>query len=545
MQLGRYEVEGQLGSGGMSEALLARGPSGRRVVLKRPRQADPELMARLRDEGRLGAKLFHPNLVETLESFEHQGLPVVALGFVDGPTVDELRKARPLAPAAVARVGCQIAEALGCIHGALGDDGQPLRAVHRDVSPRNILVAPTGDAVLIDLGIARFDELRGAKTETGMVLGTLRYMAPELIDGARASTASDFYSLGCVLIEAATGQSCFEGAPSAVAVAIVTKGPLALPAASSIEPRLKTLLQRMCARDPKQRFQEAHELSRALRELEAALGGGQEALAARVAEQAQARAAAANPFAAAAPGAPRAVTGLNPGSTVSGAATIPMPMVQEGSAGPASASGGTLQLSRLSTGVAPIGGTATGSGGSAPLSPERSPERSPASMSPMQPAPTASAPQPPVRVAAPSFAPPRADLSLELAVEPRTARTHAPASDYSEAATHRPTYQQDSKVLGTALKVIVVAALLAGAFGWWRYSTDEEARQKAERVKLRLERDAVLLQDAMKDTAEPCESRTDAFWVYPDGKGTDVVVDSATKVPKHLRSKARCVIPAR
>lgn len=537
MQLGRYEVEGQLGSGGMSEALLARAPSGRRVVLKRPRQADPELMARLRDEGRLGAKLFHPNLVETLESFEHQGLPVVALGFVDGPTVDELRKARPLAPAAVARVGCQIAEALGCIHGALGDDGQPLRAVHRDVSPRNILVAPTGDAVLIDLGIARFDELRGAKTETGMVLGTLRYMAPELIDGARASTASDFYSLGCVLIEAATGQSCFEGAPSAVAVAIVTKGPLALPAASSLEPRLKALLQRMCARDPKQRFQEAHELSRALRELEAALGGGQEALAARVAEQAQARAAAANPFAAAAPGAPRAVTGLNPGSTVSGAATIPMPMVHEGSAGPASVSGGTLQLSRLSTGVAPIGGAAPSGGASAPLPPAPLPSALPA--------PLASAPQPPVRVAAPSFAPPRADLSLELAVEPRTARTQAPAADYSEAPTHRPTYQQDSKVLGTALKVIAVAALLAGAFGWWRYSTDEEARQKAERVKQRLERDAVLLQDAMKDTAEPCESRTDAFWVYPDGKGTDVVVDSATKVPKHLRAKARCVIPAR
>lgn len=540
MQVGRFEVIRQLGGGGMSEALLARAASGRMVVLKRPRQADAELMARLRDEGRLGAKLFHANLVETLEAFEHEGLPVVALGFVDGPTVDELRKARPLPPAAVARLGCQIAEALGCIHGALGDDGRPLRAVHRDVSPRNIIVAPSGDAVLIDLGIARFDELRGARTETGMVLGTLRYMAPELIDGAAASPASDFYSLGCVLVEAATGLNCFSGPPSEVAVAIVTKGPLALPAASTIEPRLKALLARMCARDSKQRFQEAHELSRALRELEGALGGGQEALAARVTERAQALEGAGGPFTEAAAGAPRAVTGVNPEPTMSGAATLPMPMVAEasattGGAAPEGASAGTLQLSMLSSGVAPIGARAPAAAVSAAV------PAAPASLPASLPAP----PRAPARAAAPSFAPPRVDASLELAVEPRSARTQAPAADYSQAPTHRPSYQQDSKILGTALKLIAVLALLAGAFGYWRYSTDEEARQKAEGVKRRLERDAVLLQDAMKDTAEPCESRSDAFWVYPDGKGTDVVVDSATKVPKPLRAKARCVLPAR
>ena len=531
MQVGRFEVIRQLGGGGMSEALLARAASGRLVVLKRPRQPDAELMARMRDEGRLGAKLFHANLVETLEAFEHEGLPVVALGFVDGPTVDELRKARPLPPAAVARLGCQIAEALGCIHGALGDDGRPLRAVHRDVSPRNIIVAPSGDAVLIDLGIARFDELRGARTETGMVLGTLRYMAPELIDGAAASPASDFYSLGCVLVEAATGLNCFSGPPSEVAVAIVTKGPLALPAASTIEPRLKALLARMCARDAKQRFQEAHELSRALRDLEGALGGGQEALSTRVTERALALETPGGSATMADAGAPHAQTGPSAGPTLSSAATLPMPMVAGGGTAPQPTSAGTLQLSMLSSGVAPIGARAPAEAGSAAV--------------PAVPAPLPAPPRAPARGAAPTFAPPRADLSLELAVEPRSARTQAPAADYSQVPTHRPTYQQDSKVLATALKLIAVLALLAGGFGYWRYSTDEEARQKAEGVKRRLERDAVLLQDAMKDTAEPCESRSDAYWVYPDGKGTDVVVDSATKVPKHLRAKARCVLPAR
>jgi hypothetical protein len=138
--IGSYTVERSLGVGGMSEAILARSPSGRLVVLKKPRGFDPELSARLRDEGRLGSRIFHKYLVETLDCFEHQGTPVLVLGYVEGPTLDELRKRAPLAPVSIARVGCQVAEALGAIHDALGDDGGPLGAIHRDVSARNIVV---------------------------------------------------------------------------------------------------------------------------------------------------------------------------------------------------------------------------------------------------------------------------------------------------------------------------------------------------------------------------------------------------------------------
>lgn len=500
MQVGRYEVQRSLGSGGMSEALLALAPSGRMVVLKRPRQRDAELMARLRDEGRLGAKLFHPNLVETLESFEHGGLPVLALGFVDGPTIDALRKRRPLPAACVARVGCQIAEALGCIHGALGDDGRPLSAVHRDVSPRNIIVTPAGDAVLIDLGIARFDELRGAQTETGMVLGTLRYMAPELIDGERASPASDFYSLGCVLIEAATGDTCFTGPPSGVAAAIVTKGPLAGAACEHIEPSLKSILARMCARDPKERFAEAHELSRALRELEAALGGGQAALAGAVADvPVPPPTIADNPFAAAA-SVPKAVTGVS--QTLHEPSGSPMPSAS--STSPAS--------------------------DTVPLPP---------------------APPPPVNLTPPyaragagsPFAPPPVGVSLELAVEPRVSRPHVPPESYGPPTDHRPTYRKDSKVLATAVKVAAVVVLVAAGLAWWRYREDYHARRRAQDVEQRLRDDAQALQDALKGTAQPCERRGDAYWVYTDDGGTDVVVESVQQVPKRLRPAARCVIP--
>ncbi|MCC7072151.1 MAG: serine/threonine protein kinase [Deltaproteobacteria bacterium] len=485
MQLGRYEVQRPLGSGGMSEALLARAPSGRLVVLKRPRNYDPELTARLRDEGRLGAKLYHPNLVETLESFEHEGLPVLALGFAEGPTIDALRKQRPLPPAAVARIGCQIAEALGCIHGAIGDDGRPLAAVHRDVSPRNIIVTPTGDSVLIDLGIARFDELRGAQTETGMVLGTLRYMAPELIDGERASPASDFYSLGCVLIEAATGETCFSGPPSEVAAAIVAKGPLAGAAASGIEQRLKDLLARMCARDPKARFIEAHELSRALRELEGALGGGQAVLARCVADAAASAAVAAdNPFAAAA-SVPKAVTGIS--APMAASDTVPLPP----------------------------------------------------------------APPPPVNLTPPyqrsnapsAFGPPPLGAAIELAVEPRVSRPHVPAATYDAPVDHRPTFRKESTVVATALKSLAVLALLIGAWAWWRYREDEDTRRRAQAIEQRLQAEARTLQEALKETAQPCERRGDAYWVYTDDKGTDVVVESVQQVPKRLRAAARCVMP--
>lgn len=491
MQVGRFEVVRSLGSGGMSEALLARAASGRAVVLKRPRQRDADLMARLRDEGRLGAKLFHPNLVETIEAFEHEGLPVLALGFVEGPTIDALRKVRALPPASVARVGCQIAEALGCIHGALGDDGRPLSAVHRDVSPRNIIITPAGDAVLIDLGIARFDELRGAHTETGMVLGTLRYMAPELIDGERASPASDFYSLGCVLIEAATGENCFTGPPSEVAAAIVAKGPLAGAAASRIEHRLKGVLTRMCARDPRQRFREAHEVSRTLRELEAVLGGGQAPLARCVADAAQAEAAAAeNPFAAAA-AVPKAVTGISPtlqaGAPAAASDTVPLPPAPP-----------PLLV----------------------LTPPRAPLPGPS-----------------------AFAPPRVDGALELAIEPRAGRPHLPPQDYGGPDQHRPTYLKESTLLATSLKVLAAIAVVAVAFGWWRYQTDQESRTKAQQVESELVRQAERLREVMKDTAEPCERRGDAYWVYTDDKGTDVVVQSVQQVPKRLRVKARCVMP--
>jgi serine/threonine protein kinase len=546
VKIGNYEVIRPVGSGGMSDALLARSPSGRIVVLKKPKSYDPEIVARMRDEGRLGAKLYHESLVETLDMFDHEGLPVLALGYVEGVTVDELRKKAALLPAGVARIGCQIAEALGAIHEALGDDGRPLGAVHRDVSARNILVTPQGNAVLIDLGIARTDEARVARTETGMVLGTLRYMAPELIDGQGASRSSDFYSLGCVMIEAATGRSVFEGPPSEIAGQIVTKGALGTQnVAANLDPRLRPLLGGMLAMKAEQRFQESHQLSRALRDLEASLGGGQAALG----ERAQlALSAGQSPIAVDLPqpsnanvviGAP-SVGKTEPfhggesrfGLTAAVAAgTMPSPMV------PGAPSPGSRPAPPTETGLSAI---------------ETRPE--PMTMGPAtslpanlvsQPLPTLVKPTP-RPAAASAFAPPRVSSApLELAVEPRRKTTSIDAP--GDARDWYPKRKKDYGAVGdVAKKIVIGVVLVVGAFLAWRWYDAQQADEAAALAEKKAAEEARLLRQAMTDTATgPQCDQPGAVWVYTDKKGHDVIVDSLGKIPAQDRPRARCAVPVR
>src|SRR5438552_3119153 len=137
--LGPYEVMRELQSGGMARAVLCRAPSGRLVVAKVPLQDHTDLFARLRDEARVGSRVAHEHLIETLVLFEEAGRPVLIVGYVEGTSMNELC-AKALPPACVARIGWQIASALRALHEATDDQGAPLRVVHRDVSGGNILV---------------------------------------------------------------------------------------------------------------------------------------------------------------------------------------------------------------------------------------------------------------------------------------------------------------------------------------------------------------------------------------------------------------------
>lgn len=235
-RIGPYEIVGTLGSGGMSSVSLARAPGGALVVLKRQHHEEDD--EALRDEARVGVRLMHPSIVETLDLVEHQGRPVLVVAYVSGATLADLRATGPLPTSVVLRVGRQIADALACIHTAYDEDGTPLSIVHRDVTPANIMLGHDGQARLIDLGIARSVVQRRERTRAGFLKGTLRYLAPEVLKGGESTPWSDLWALGMSLWEAALGRLAVDGTDTSVFAAIVDGKAHELRPGEQMDPRV-------------------------------------------------------------------------------------------------------------------------------------------------------------------------------------------------------------------------------------------------------------------------------------------------------------------
>jgi serine/threonine protein kinase len=238
----------------MASVYLATSPSGATVVLKMPLNDDPDTCERMRDEARTGLRLGHPNIVETLDLFEFGERPVLVLSYVQGASMYELRCQGALAAPVVLRVGRQICEALDAIHHASDEHGRPLGILHRDVTAGNVMLAIDGEARLIDLGIARSSESQAARTRSGCMRGTLRYIAPELFEGSEFSAQSDLWSLGIVLFEAALGRTCFGSKSDAeVVLRIVEGSPLELRVGEWMDPRVRRALTGLLEKDPSRR----------------------------------------------------------------------------------------------------------------------------------------------------------------------------------------------------------------------------------------------------------------------------------------------------
>jgi eukaryotic-like serine/threonine-protein kinase len=191
---GRYVLEERLGRGGMATVWLGRDTRLARAVavkvLSEDYAADPGYVERFRREARLAAGLSHPNLVKVFD-FEPEGRPALIMEYVQGGSLDDVTRddATAVDPVALAT---QVLSALDHIHSA--------GIVHRDVKPGNILLGPDGRAMLTDFGIAQPEDATRL-TQTGQVIGTLRYMAPEVQEGDRATPRADLYSTGMVLRE--------------------------------------------------------------------------------------------------------------------------------------------------------------------------------------------------------------------------------------------------------------------------------------------------------------------------------------------------------
>ncbi len=249
---GRYVLGELIGSGGMSSVFVGTDRVlERQVALKvmHPRLASDVAQAdRFRREASTAAALGHPNIVAVIDRGEDRGVPFIVLEYVPGENLKRLMQSGPVAIDRALEIAVGIARALAFVH-AHG-------YVHRDVKPQNVLVTPGGEVKIIDFGIARSMDLAKGITETGTVLGSADYIAPEQAQGQPAGEASDVYSLGAVLYELLTGEVPFTG-ESFIAVAMkhVKEAPPRVRARRPDVPvRLDAAVARALAKDPAARF---------------------------------------------------------------------------------------------------------------------------------------------------------------------------------------------------------------------------------------------------------------------------------------------------
>jgi serine/threonine-protein kinase len=263
-KLGRYEILSELGKGAMGVVYRARDPMlDRTVAIKTVNMAlDPGEMedyeARFNQEAKAAGGLNHPNIVTIHDIGKSGNMAYMAMEFLEGHELrDLLTSGAPLAPARAVEIAAQVAEGLAYAH----QHG----VVHRDVKPANIMILKNGMAKITDFGIARM-RMAEVRTQTGVVLGSPRYMSPEQVAGKRAAPRSDIFSLGVILYEMLTGKPPFTGDDvTSIMFQILNLVP---PPPSTINPAVPAVLDfivaKALAKPADDRYADASELARDL-----------------------------------------------------------------------------------------------------------------------------------------------------------------------------------------------------------------------------------------------------------------------------------------
>ncbi|MEX0817992.1 MAG: serine/threonine-protein kinase, partial [Pirellulaceae bacterium] len=209
-QFGDYELLDEIARGGMGVVYKARQRKLNRIVAVKMilagQFASPEHVQRFYSEAEAAANLDHPGIVPIYEVNEQDGQHFFSMGYVDGASLSELVKDRPLAPREAAKITRQVADAIQYAHDH--------RVIHRDLKPGNILMTADGQPRVTDFGLAKTVEGDSDLTATGQVLGTPSYMPPEQAAGRIEAIGprSDIYSLGAVLYCLLTGRPPFQSA---------------------------------------------------------------------------------------------------------------------------------------------------------------------------------------------------------------------------------------------------------------------------------------------------------------------------------------------
>ena len=262
---GRYELQQPLGSGGMAAVYRAWDRGAERPcavkVLADILARDEGFRRRFRHEAAAAGALTHPRIVRVY-GWGQDGLrQFIAMEYVGGGTVRErLLRDGPLPEAAALAIAAEVADALAYAHGR--------HVVHRDIKPHNILLTEDGHVKVADFGIALTLDATSL-TRTGTVMGSAPYLSPEQARGDAAGPASDQYALGVVLYEMLTGRPPFSGeAPVAVALKHLNEAPRSVrDARPDVSPAAATLVERLLAKAPADRYPDAAALAAALHRL--------------------------------------------------------------------------------------------------------------------------------------------------------------------------------------------------------------------------------------------------------------------------------------
>lgn len=281
VRVGGYELLALLGEGGTARVFRARRidePGAEHVALKVMNAAPERRRAaeQLAHEARVGSLLAHRNLIAIRASgafppspHAPRGAPFVAMELIPGPSLKELVAAAPLPVGAACSVAAQAAAGLHHAH-TVADGGRPLRLVHRDVKPSNILLDQAGRALLSDFGLAKYEGGDLPATAPGMVKGSAAYLSPEQLAGEQATPRSDLFALGSTLWFALTGETLFAAPRTLDVLRRIARADQELAAAGVFEraralsPGLDGVLRRLLAGRPDERFADAADAADAL-----------------------------------------------------------------------------------------------------------------------------------------------------------------------------------------------------------------------------------------------------------------------------------------
>ena len=279
-RLSRYHILEQIGAGGMGVVYRARDERLERdvaiKVLSAGLLADEASRRRFRKEALALSQLSHPGIA-VLHDFDTDGeTDFLVMEYIPGATLDQRLASGPIPEPELARYAIQAAEGLAAAH--------DLGVIHRDLKPGNLRITPDGRLKILDFGLARVLDpavrpgLAATQTEGHAVVGTLAYMAPEVLGGVGADSRSDVYSMGVVLYEMATGRAPFvEESGLALMYAVLNRTPPAPRTTNpSISPRLDAIILRAIDREPGRRYESARRLLDDLRDLAAAAEGSAE-----------------------------------------------------------------------------------------------------------------------------------------------------------------------------------------------------------------------------------------------------------------------------